>query len=199
MDLLIQLASSGDPVGLPQLSPFDMDDDTVSESPGDTSELSLEQQKSHLQSYLDSLPYECESCEDMQAKLEDIVSKIFICAKAKNWLVLTTWDGMLQWYDYLAFIPFSVFLYFSSWLLMRYPMDKSIRAKLVRLYYGLCITPGIEPRVIRSWADMITRLLSNKSGMKRKLEYGDLELPWEPLWHSVQTHLWHKARVHDSS
>lgn len=159
-----------------------MDDDTVSDSPGDTLELSLEQQKSHLQSYLDSLPYECESCEDMQAKLEDIVGKIFICAKAKNWLVLTTWDGMLQ-----------------CWLLMRYPMDKSIRAKLVRLYYGLCITPGIEPRVIRSWADMITRLLSNKSGMKRKLEYGDLELPWEPLWHSVQTHLWHKARVHDSS
>ncbi|SJL05897.1 uncharacterized protein ARMOST_09233 [Armillaria ostoyae] len=182
MDLLIQLASSGDPVGLPQLSPFDMDDDTESDSPGDTLELSLEQQKSHLQSYLDSLPYECESCEDMQAKLEDIVGKIFICAKAKNWLVLTTWDGMLQ-----------------CWLLMRYPMDKSIRAKLVRLYYGLCITPGIEPRVIRSWADMITRLLSNKSGMKRKLEYGDLELPWEPLWHSVQTHLWHKARVHDSS
>lgn len=50
-----------------------------------------------LQTYLDSLPYECESVEDMQAHLEYIVGKITTCAKSKNWLVLTTWDGALQW------------------------------------------------------------------------------------------------------
>lgn len=76
---------------------LDMEDDTmsISDSFGDTAE--SDKQRASLQSYLDSVPYECESIEDMQAKLEDIVSKIVICAKSKNWLVLTTWDGILQW------------------------------------------------------------------------------------------------------
>jgi len=58
----------------------------------------FEKQRASLQIYLDSVPYECETIEEMQAKLEDIVGKIMICAEAKNWLLLTTWDGMLQWY-----------------------------------------------------------------------------------------------------
>ncbi|KAF8922284.1 armadillo-type protein [Mucidula mucida] len=161
-----------------------MDDDGLSlcDSPGDLADLSMDQQKATLQSYIDSSPYECESQDVMQARLEVIVGKIYICAKSQNWLVLTTWDGMLQ-----------------CWLLMRYPMLKTTRAKLVRLYYELCITPGIEVRVIRSWADMLNRLISNKSGMKRKLELEDLQLPWEPLWEALKTHLWHKGKVNESS
>lgn len=78
-------------------------------------------------------------------------------------------------------------------------MPKTTRAKLVRLYYELCITPGIEARVTRSWADILQRLVSSKSGAKRKLEVEDLELPWHPLWQAVETHLWHKGKVHESS
>ena len=37
---------------------------------------------------------------------------------------------------------------------MRYPMPKTTRAKLTRLYYELCLVPGIEPRVMRCCADM---------------------------------------------
>ncbi|KAI0702440.1 ARM repeat-containing protein [Cytidiella melzeri] len=139
--------------------------------------------KSHavLQSYLGSLPYECESIEDMQAQLEHIVGKIVVCAKSRNWLVLTTWDGALQ-----------------CWLLMRYPMPKTTRAKLARLYYELCVLPGLEPRVIRSWADMLSRLLSNKPDQRRKLESSDLQLPWKPVWRVLQRELWPKRRVHDA-
>ena len=81
-----------------------MDDDDVSvpDSPssesGTLSPDALERQRASLQSYLNQLPYECESPEEMQAKLEYIVGRICICAETKNWLVLTTWDGMLQWY-----------------------------------------------------------------------------------------------------
>lgn len=81
-----------------------MDDDDVSvpDSPssesGTLSPGALEKQRASLQSYLNALPYECESPEEMQEKLEHIVGRICICAEAKNWLVLTTWDGMLQWY-----------------------------------------------------------------------------------------------------
>ena len=86
------------------ISELGMEDDDVSvpDSPssesGTYSPGSLEKQRASLQSYLNALPYECESPEQMQARLEYIVGRICICAETKNWLVLTTWDGMLQWY-----------------------------------------------------------------------------------------------------
>ena len=86
-----------------------------------------------------------------------------------------------------------------SWMLMRYPMHKTTRAKLVRLYYELCLVPGVEPRVLRSWADMLSRLLASKPGLKRKLETTDLELPWKPLWRVLQKELWPKNSLEDSS
>ncbi|EJF66455.1 ARM repeat-containing protein [Dichomitus squalens LYAD-421 SS1] len=165
-----------------------MDDDDVSvpDSPssesGTFSPDALERQRASLQSYLNQLPYECEAPEEMQAKLEHIVGRICVCAETKNWLVLTTWDGMLQ-----------------CWLLMRYPMPKPTRAKLTRLYYELCLIPGIEPRVMRSWADMLSRLICNKPDSRRKLDTADLQLPWRPLWRVLQKELWPKKRMHDSS
>ncbi|EGO02735.1 hypothetical protein SERLA73DRAFT_102663 [Serpula lacrymans var. lacrymans S7.3] len=162
-----------------------MDDQEMSlDSPADdfTAVQSPDKQRASLQTYLDSLPYECESVDEMRAHLERIVGKLIICAESRNWLVMTTWDAMLQ-----------------CWLLMRYPMPKSTRAKLVRLYYELCLVPGIEARVTRSWADMLSRLLSNKAGSRRKLEATDLQLPWKPLWRVLRNELWPKKRLHDSS
>ena len=82
---------------------------------------------------------------------------------------------------------------------MRYPMPKTTRAKLTRLYYELCLLPGIEPRVMRSWADMLSRLICNKPDSRRKLDATDLQLPWRPLWRVLQKELWPKKRMHDSS
>ena len=87
----------------------------------------------------------------------------------------------------------------QSWLLMRYPMQKSTRAKLVRLYYELCLVPGIEPRVLRSWAHMLSRLLANKPGIKPKLDATELSLPWKPLWRVLQKELWPKTTLDDST
>jgi proteasome activator subunit 4 len=84
-----------------------------------------------------------------------------------------------------------------SWLLMRYPVPVRIRAKLVQLYYELCLLPGIEPRLVRSWADMLSRLLAGKS--RRKLEPEDLQLPWKPLWRVLQKELWLKTKFQDPS
>jgi hypothetical protein len=82
---------------------------------------------------------------------------------------------------------------------MRYPMQKSTRAKLVRFYYELCVLPGIEPRVLRNWADMLSRLLANKPGIKPKLDATDLTLPWKPLWRVLQKELWPKSTLDDST
>jgi proteasome activator subunit 4 len=82
---------------------MDADDASVPETPvAEAGEAeTYEKQVVALQSYLDSVPYECESVEEMQAKLEYIVGKLLVCAKAKNWLVLSTWDGLLQWCVFL--------------------------------------------------------------------------------------------------
>ncbi|KAF5384731.1 hypothetical protein D9757_006213 [Collybiopsis confluens] len=162
----------------------EMDDDiSLADTPlGDAYDSSsLEAQKKSLQTYLSSVPYECESIESMQAKLEEIVGKMAVCATTQNWNQMTVWDKMLQ-----------------CWMIMRYPMPKTTRAKLVRLYYELCILPGIEARVTRSWADMLSRLLATKAG-KRKLEPSDLQLPWKPLWLALQKELWTKKRVQDTT
>jgi proteasome activator subunit 4 len=63
----------------------------------DIGDASFESQQAALQSYLDALPYPCESVEEMQAELARIVGRICVCADARNWLVLSTWDGLLQW------------------------------------------------------------------------------------------------------
>jgi proteasome activator subunit 4 len=86
-----------------------------------------------------------------------------------------------------------------SWLLMRYPMHKAVRARLVRVYYELCLLPGIEARVTRNWADMLTRLIDDKPGARRKLETADVSLPWAPLWRALQRELWPKKRAQDGS
>ena len=83
---------------------MDEDDMSVPDSPLESGSMSPRQaattdkQRATLQSYLDALPYKCETVEEMQANLEYLVGKIVVCAKSKNWLVLTTWDGALQWY-----------------------------------------------------------------------------------------------------
>lgn len=135
-----------------------------------------------LQTYLDQVPYQCESPEQMDAKLQEIVGKLIVCAKTKNWPILTTWDGVLQ-----------------CWLLLRYPIAKPVRANLVAFYFHLSLLPGIEPKLVRGWVDMITRLLPQKPGNKRKLEITDLELPWKPLWRALQRELWPRTRLQDSS
>lgn len=84
------------------------DDISVPDSPelesGDFSpgQSVYDRQRASLQTYLDHIPYEGESIEEMQSRLEFIVGRISICAQTKNWLVLTTWDGMLQWYVQLS-------------------------------------------------------------------------------------------------
>jgi proteasome activator subunit 4 len=147
-----------------------------------------------LQTHL-SLPYNIESKEDMRERLEFILGRIMICAEAKNWPVLVSWSGVLQWCVVWSDVSYSSVekTVPCSWLLMLYPMPVRIRAKLARLYYELSILPGIEPRLIRKSADMFSKLIAGKSDTRRKLEPEDLQLPWRPLWRVLQKELWPKT------
>jgi hypothetical protein len=57
----------------------------------------LAKQRASLDSYLKSLPYACETEEQMHVHLEHIFGRIAVCVETKNWMVLTTWDGLLEW------------------------------------------------------------------------------------------------------
>jgi proteasome activator subunit 4 len=89
------------------LDSLGMEEEDISSAPDSPSieavdisreEAAMEKQRASLQSYLSSLPYSAESEQDMRTRLEFILGRIIICAEAKNWLVLATWDGVLQWY-----------------------------------------------------------------------------------------------------
>src|ERR1700722_12447150 len=74
-------------------SPDSYNDDADYSWEGDT----LETQITTLKTYLDHVPYPCESPQEMQAKLEEIIGKITVCAKSRNWSFLTQWDALLSW------------------------------------------------------------------------------------------------------
>ena len=105
LDMLQSLGPSSEAY-LHTLHSFVMEEEELSSAPDspviESADLSREQaaivkQRATLQTYLSSLPYNAEPEEDMQARLEFILGRIIICAEAKNWLVLATWDGVLQW------------------------------------------------------------------------------------------------------
>jgi proteasome activator subunit 4 len=72
---------------------------SVAETPNEPDDADASTADKHrvwIQTYLGSLPYVCESIDEMQAKLEDIVGKIAVCAHVKDWLTLNAWDSKLQ-------------------------------------------------------------------------------------------------------
>ena len=82
-----------------------MDDDDFSglETPPEvdspsTAQGQMEKQLESLKLYLDALPYECETPEEMQTKLEFIIGKIDVCVRSKNWSLLPNWSPLLHWY-----------------------------------------------------------------------------------------------------
>ena len=91
-------------LGFSPQRPYKMDDDDLSglETPPEIDSPSvvqgqMEKQLESLKSYLDALPYECETPEEMQTKLEFIVGKIDVCVRSKNWSLIPNWSHLLHW------------------------------------------------------------------------------------------------------
>ncbi|KAG8925927.1 hypothetical protein FRC02_009341, partial [Tulasnella sp. 418] len=148
----------------------------------ETKETDMEKQLKVLDGYTSSLPYECEPVEEMQQRLDYIVGRLTISAESRHWEHAVAWDGAL-----------------ASWLTMKYPLARPMRAKLARLYYELVLVPALEPRYIHAFATGLDRLLSTKPGMKRRLELEELTLPWQPLWNAMKKEVWCSKRASQSS
>ncbi|KAG9039991.1 hypothetical protein FRB95_004463 [Tulasnella sp. JGI-2019a] len=170
---------------------FDLDDDVDIFDAGapngraDTKrkeETDEEKQLRILEGWTSSVPYACESLEEMQQQLEVIVSKLLIAAESRHWEHLVAWDGAL-----------------ASWLGLKYPFPRALRAKLARFYYELILIPSIDPKFIHLFALSLDRTIATKLGHKRKLELEELVLPWEPLWQVLKKEVWPSKRETSSS
>ena len=84
---------------------MDVGADSQPESPGidsgtlspDSAEQSLfDKQRTILPTYVDSVPYECESIEVMNEKLKGIIEKVLLCANVGDWVSLSHASNGLQ-------------------------------------------------------------------------------------------------------
>lgn len=96
---------------------MDIDDDSQPETPslepesGLTSAGSAEQQLfdrqcAILKTFTDSVPYECESVDEMNDKLKGIVEKIVMCATVGDWVSMSHANNGLHWYVVLTISQF---------------------------------------------------------------------------------------------
>ena len=76
-----------------------MEDDDFLPSPFDDGEGAADDQSTQFawyRTYWESVPYECESVEEMNAKLAQIIDKIYICSKSNQWHLISGWNNILN-------------------------------------------------------------------------------------------------------
>ncbi|GAA94209.1 uncharacterized protein L969DRAFT_375946 [Mixia osmundae IAM 14324] len=124
--------------------------------------------------YPDSLPYSAETMDEMDRRLEEICMRIIESVQARD-----LDEGLVVWNHRL-----------ECWIGLKYPMKRSIRAKLAALYYELAVLPGLDPRLIALAANQCSTLIENK----KRLDIDDIQLPWRPLYDILLRELYPKKR-----
>ena len=71
-----------------------------------------------------------------------------------------------------------------------YPMPRSVRASLAKMYYDMLCSPGIDPGMISRWLEMLELLIPFERGSRQTLHMHELELSWEKLWVIVKRLVW---------
>ncbi|KAH8120588.1 hypothetical protein DFH11DRAFT_1838384 [Phellopilus nigrolimitatus] len=156
--------------------------DGAEDIPADAEEASLTKQRAALRTYLDAVPYECESIEEMDALLAHIVDKMYVCAKSNQQYLFRGWETII-----------------SRWILLRYPMSKPTRVKLIHYYYELCLVPGVDSHLIRERVQMLSSLIPHRRDSLITLDTKDIVLDWQPLWRVLKKELWPMKRLHETT
>ena len=152
----------------------DADDGGASMVPADEGGARATARSERLQ-YPRSLPYACETLEEIDARLEAIAGKLLDCVAAEDLDV-----GLVAWTQQLR-----------SVLALKYPMQRRLRARLARFFYELAVTPSLDVHMVELAARMCIQLLRPK----KALEIRDMELPWRPLYDVLQREIFHKQRM----
>ncbi|GAA6033408.1 hypothetical protein JCM8097_006736 [Rhodosporidiobolus ruineniae] len=133
-----------------------------------------EKPRSEQLDYPQSLPYEAESLEEMDQKLEVIVRRLVDCVRAKDYDV-----GFVQWNHRL-----------ECWISLKYPMRRDLRARLARLYFEISVLPGLDARLVDIAVNQAITLLEPK----KRIDISDIQLPWRPLYDLLEKELFPKQR-----
>lgn len=125
-----------------------------------------------LLQYPKSLPYQCESLEEFDARLEHIYQRIIAAIETRDFYGFPIWNHHL-----------------SCLLSLKYPIELTTLARLARVYYHLSVLPGVPTVVHQAVYTCITLL-----GGRKKITIAHLVLPWRPLYNMLKRELFVKER-----
>lgn len=117
-------------------------------SPGlgfSTSEHDLEREKRYrprTYPYFKLLPYSVEEEAERNNALEEILKQLYIAVKAEDIA-----PGAVHWTRELR-----------GWLNLKFEITRALRVKLVKLYYMLCLAPGIDSAAADRFESMFRTL-----------------------------------------
>ncbi|KAE8212365.1 hypothetical protein CF327_g3970 [Tilletia walkeri] len=134
--------------------------------------LSEDERRKAQNIYGSRLPFETESLEDYDERLENIIQRLTECIETKDWSV-----GFAHWHHRLQCL-----------LTLKYPMRRRTRYNLARLFYELTVMPNL-PRWITSLAATKFMSLSSDRSIYR------LQLRWKPLFQAIEPFLAPKSRA----
>lgn len=121
-----------------------------------------------------TLPYPVESLAEMDRRLALILTRLTEAITLRDWDV-----GFWRWQREL-----------NRWLAMKYPMKRDTRVNLVKLYYELAVSPGMDARLVENFASTVLQLVEKKGLIDRS----DVLLPWRPIYDILSTEIFPKGR-----
>ncbi|KAK0534618.1 Proteasome activator BLM10 [Tilletia horrida] len=120
-----------------------------------------------------SFPFETESLDDFDLRLDTIIQRLTECIETKDWSTsFAQWEHRLQ-----------------CLMSLKYPLKHQTQANLARLFYELAVLPHL-PRWITSLA--AKKFIDLASDRKTLLPR--LQLRWKPLFHAIEPFLAPKSR-----
>ncbi|ROT36446.1 hypothetical protein SODALDRAFT_335545 [Sodiomyces alkalinus F11] len=119
-------------------------------------------------SYFDHLPFPVEEESQRDAALAGILKHLYMAIQAEDFA-----PGALHWTREL-----------QAWLNLKFEMTRELRATLAKLYYHLCLAPGLDPSSADRFVKMVV-VLTRKFHYLKPVD--DLVLDWRPLWREIKT------------
>jgi proteasome activator subunit 4 len=93
-------------------------------------------------SYFRLLPFDVEPESDRDAALAGILKNLYISIKAEDFS-----PGALHWTREL-----------QGWMNLKFEMTRELRAKLTKIYYHLCLAPGLDYNTADRFSKMVVTL-----------------------------------------
>ena len=118
--------------------------------------------------YFKLLPYPVEAEAERNVALQEILKQLYTAVRAEDFS-----PGAVHWTREL-----------KGWLGLKFEITRDLRVKLAKLYYMLCLAPGLDPSTAERFLTMFLVLTKKKHYLKPGK---DLTLDWRPLWSEIRS------------